>query len=223
MHAIASRSILRCVSMCLIAGLLLPGVVFAQQQDWPMRPAVGSGGEGAEEAVRRYRTQRLSSAYYDPSDTVPAIPYGPKAPEGYRPPPRKDAHAGVRGYRFRSCERCHEGQASNVHTLRANNTCRQCHGGDPIASVGHYFSPMNTIRRHAYVCAKCHEGSSASFATYVVHEPVASAPETRRAFPALYYGYLFMFLLIVGVFIVFIPHGVLWWIREWFVRSERET
>jgi hypothetical protein len=82
---------------------------------------------------------------------------------------------------------------------------------------------MNTIRRHAYVCAKCHEGSSASFATYVVHEPVASAPETRRAFPALYYGYLFMFLLIVGVFIVFIPHGVLWWIREWFVRSERET
>ncbi len=136
-----------------------------------------------DEAERRYRDQIWSSAYYDPSDQVWELRYGPT--REFRPglQPKKDAHVGAKGYSRRSCESCHEGHTNNIHTLRANNTCRQCHGTEPIASSAHYFSPMNPVRRHAYVCAKCHEGSSASFATYVVHAPVPA--EHRDSFPAL--------------------------------------
>ncbi len=159
----------------------------------------------------------------DPGVRLP-LAFGP---QGSRDTPgkrlAKDAHAGVQGYAWRQCQNCHTEQAGNLHTVRADVSCRQCHGQDPMASIDHYFSAMNPIRRHAYVCAKCHEGASASFATYVVHEPVPSAAETAAVFPALYYSDRFMFWLIVGVFIVFIPHGVLWWIREWLARKQREV
>ncbi len=185
-----------------------------------MVPLAGFAATG-DDAVRRYRDYLVSSAYYDPSDAVPMLRYGPQRSDDFRLPARRDAHQGIRGVGFRTCASCHEAQRSNIHSVRGNNTCRQCHGGDPIASVDHYFSPLNPIRRHAYVCAKCHQGASASFATYLVHEPAAGAAETRSAFPALYWSHIFMFLLIVGVFIVMLPHSVLWWVREWFVRKKK--
>lgn len=192
---------------------------------------VAADGEGqvraasaeAADALRRYRDQRLSSAYYDPSGRLPDVPYGPRREARSALSPKKDAHAGVRGYGRRSCESCHEDVTANPHTLRGNMTCRQCHGPDPIASSDHYFSSMNPIRRHAYVCAKCHEGAGASFATYVVHTPDPTAPETRRSFPALYWTEVFMYALIVAVFLIFLPHGVAWWIREWFVNRRKEA
>jgi hypothetical protein len=89
--------------------------------------------------------------------------------------------------------------------------------------VDHYYSALNPIRRHAYVCAKCHEGASASFATYVIHPPAAArALATRSSFPALYWTDWFMTALIIGVFLVFLPHGIAWWVREWFVKRKRE-
>jgi len=191
----------------LLAGLLLlSGAASAQT--------------AADDALRRYRDQIQSSAYYDPSDQVPELRYGPTQEARPGLAPKKDAHVGVKGYGRRSCERCHEEQTNNIHTLRANNTCRQCHGEEPIASSAHYFSPMNPVRRHAYVCAKCHEGSSASFATYVVHAPIPS--EHRGDFPALYWADVFMYALIVSVMVVFLVHGVGWWTREWFVKRKSE-
>ncbi len=75
------------------------------------------------------------------------------------------------------CTSCHEqtakvgahvvhsfGNCVNCHMPRMNIKCVQCHRSQPIFGVHHYYSPMNPIRRHAYVCAKCHEGSTPSFA-----------------------------------------------------------
>lgn len=193
--------------LLLIGLLCLPGAAPAQSD--------------AEDAARRYRDQIRSSAYYDPSDQVPELRYGPTREIRPGLEPRKDAHAGVKDYARRSCESCHEEQTNNTHILRANNTCRQCHGPDPIASIDHYFSPMNPVRRHAYVCAKCHEGASASYATYVTHASIPS--ELRNSFPALYWADVFMYVLIVGVVVIFLVHGVGWWLREWFVKRKSET
>ena len=74
---------------------------------------------------------------------------------------------------------------------------------------------MNPIRRHAYVCAKCHEGSTPSFAGYMVHEPSVISAEARDQFPLLYYGFWFMIILAGGVFAFFIPFTVLWMVREY--------
>ena len=47
----------------------------------PADPVLLTPGFDADAAVRRYHDQRLSSAYYDPSDRVPKLAYGPSAPE----------------------------------------------------------------------------------------------------------------------------------------------
>jgi hypothetical protein len=197
---------------------LLPGLPTATAQE-----EFGALSPEAAEALKRYRDQLLSSAYYDPSDRIPELAFGPKRRQSSAFPPKADAHSGVLGASVRSCESCHAEAASNVHTSRGGATCRQCHGADPIASLDHYFSPMNPIRRHAYVCSKCHQGASASFATYVVHPPAANSELTRESFPALYWSEKLMWLLIVSVLLVFVPHGVAWWIREWFAKRRSEA
>ena len=209
------------VVCALLSALVLLAVLptaMAQQQ------GVGPLGSDADAALHRYRDQLLSSAYYVPSDQVPQLRYGPTGTELPVLAPKRDAHAGVQGYGVRRCVSCHADAVTKSHTLKGNTTCRQCHSEEPIASSEHYFSPMNPIRRHAYVCAKCHEGASASFATYVVHEPRQIAAVVRESFPAMYWAHAFMLALIVTVMAIFLVHGVLWWIREWFVkRSKSET
>jgi hypothetical protein len=81
---------------------------------------------------------------------------------------------------------------------------------------------MNPIRRHAYVCAKCHEGASASYASYVIHEPSAGSLTARTNFPVLYYAYWFMLILLVGTMAFFIPHSILVGLRELLRKKEKE-
>jgi hypothetical protein len=131
-----------------------------------------------------------------------------------------DAHSGIKFYENRRCKECHANNTHDIHTERANLTCRQCHGQEPIASIDQYYSPMNPIRRHAYVCSKCHEGASASFASYVIHEPDAGSSSTKTGFPALYYSYWFMLALLAGTLSFFIPHTILMGLREMFRRKK---
>ncbi|MEJ2155391.1 MAG: hypothetical protein P8X96_08650 [Desulfobacteraceae bacterium] len=197
------------------------------------------GAQGAEEvasAIRRYKEREASTGYYEEYEVLPRrqrpfveipgvkrgiFPYSPSAAQVRIRTRLADSHRGIKFYESRRCEACHVRETMDNHTVRANLTCRQCHGGEPIASIDHYYSPLNPIRRHAYVCSKCHEGASASFASYVVHEPVPGATETRTAFPTLYYAYWFMLLLLLGTLVFFIPHSVLTGLRELFGRKRK--
>ena len=125
-----------------------------------------------------------------------------------------DSHWGLLFYKDRTCIRCHPKQARNLHRIRAKITCRQCHGEDPIAGNSHYNSLMHPRRRYVLVCAKCHEGSSPSFATYVVHEPIPIAKTTQKAFPLLFYCVWAMVAIAVGTFAAFLHHTLLWGLRE---------
>ena len=125
-----------------------------------------------------------------------------------------DVHVGLKFYEQYTCIECHMHQARNVHTDRGGNTCRQCHGPEPIPAINHYYSPMNPIRRHAYVCAKCHEGANDLFATYVNHEPDALSLETLESFPSFFYANWFMILLLVGTMAFFLPHSLMALLQE---------
>ena len=130
-----------------------------------------------------------------------------------------DAHEGVADYSPQArCQKCHKPQTKDLHGLRMDIACVQCHRNVPVAGVFHYYSPLNPIRRHAYVCAKCHEGATPSFSSYVVHEPNPLASEARDRFPLLYYAVWFMLILAGGVFVIFLPYTALWWLRELFSR-----
>lgn len=125
-----------------------------------------------------------------------------------------DSHVGIPYYRFKRCEDCHQGTARSSHAAHAGITCRQCHGPEPVASINHFFSRLNPMRRHAYVCAKCHENARASFAIFVVHEPAPLSTQAAQEFKALSWMSWAMHGLLLGVFLLFVPHTALWLVRE---------
>jgi hypothetical protein len=199
-------------------------------------PAV-SAQEEVTSAIRRYKQYEFSTGYYEeyeakprrqrPLVSVPGVsqglfPYSPSGAEVRNRARLADSHQGIKFYDRRRCEECHVKETMDIHTVRANLTCRQCHGGEPIASLEHYYSPLNPIRKHAFVCAKCHEGASASYAAYVVHEPAPGSPEARNTFPGLYYAYWFMLLLLAGTLAFFVPHTFFVGLRELFRKKRKE-
>jgi len=208
----------------LAAILLLPQAAFSQEE--------------VASAIRRYKEREASTGYYEqyevrprherPFVSIPGVrqgifPYSPSAAQVRTRSRMADSHLGIKFYRHRRCEDCHSKETRDIHTPRANLTCRHCHGGEPVAGINFYYSPLNPLRRHAYVCAKCHEGSSASFASYVVHEPAPGALAARPSFPVLYYSYWFMVLLLVGTLVFFIPLSFLVGLRELFTKKENAT
>ena len=196
--------------ICLLGVLLMALPAFGQVMDVPEEMA-GTG-------------------YFRDQDTLPGafrfyrqLPGGGGGLWGLGPNRRKisrssfkmDAHDGVADYSPEvRCKKCHIPQTKDLHYLRMGITCVQCHRSQPIAGVFHYYSSLNPIRRHAYVCAKCHEGATPSFASYMVHEPNPIASETRDSFPLFYYGVWIMLILAVGVFVIFLPYTAFWWMRE---------
>jgi len=197
--------------------------------------------EEVTSSIRRYKDRELSTGYYEEYEVkprrarpfvgvpevqrryTPIAPYQPRA--AIEPDVRsrmEDSHAGIQFYELRRCEECHQKEARQSHTTRGNLTCRQCHGGEPIAGINYYYSPLNPIRRHAYVCAKCHEGANTSFATYLVHERTGEAP-TRKTFPSLYYSGWFMYLLIVGTMAFFGLHTLIWVGKETYHYIQEKT
>lgn len=185
-----------------------------------------------------HQYEQASSGFFRESDTIPGAyrlylqrpesrggfwGLGPGEPDLKRSSFTADAHVGLDHYSTRrNCEGCHEAQRYSLHSSRGGVACVQCHRGEPIAGIHHYYSNMNPIRRHAYVCAKCHEGATASFATYVVHEPSPLAASTKQEFPLFYYVTWIMVILAVGVFVVFIPYVTLWGLRELFALFGRK-
>ncbi|MBU0971252.1 MAG: cytochrome c family protein [Proteobacteria bacterium] len=200
-------------------------------------PAASSAQEEAASPTMRYKQYEVSTGYYEAYEVKPRhqspfveipglargiFPYSP-AGAGVRNRSRlSDSHQGIQFYDHRRCEDCHLEQTKGNHMVRANLTCRQCHGGEPIASIRHYYSPMNPIRRHAYICSKCHEGASASYAGYVVHEPNPAMAGTLKTFPALFYAFWIMIAIALGTFVVFLPHTILWGLRELLSKKRRD-
>ena len=204
------------------------GVLFAL-------PPPASAQEEVASSIRRYKEKETSTGYYEeyevrprrqrpfveiPGVQVGLFPYSPAAAEVRVRTRLADSHMGIAFYTDKTCVACHPQEAKDIHTVRANLTCRQCHGGEPIASIQYFNSPMNPIRKHAYVCAKCHEGSSASFASYIIHEPAPGSVAALKSFPILYFVYWFMTVLLVGTLAFFIPHSFLTGVRELFTRKK---
>jgi hypothetical protein len=214
--------------------ILISGAVLLLVLIFTPKNATAQGEEVAS-ALRRYKEYEVSTGYYEqyearprherPMVQVPGVSqglfrYSPSAASVRIRTYLADSHWGIKFYDNRRCEDCHVEQTRDMHTVRAKLTCRQCHGGEPIASIQHYFSPMNPIRKHAYVCAKCHEGASASYAAYIIHEPSAGSLVAKTTFPILYYAYWFMLILLVGTLAFFIPHSFLTGLRELFRKKQ---
>lgn len=184
----------------------------------------------AEEVMRRvYSDRRMSTGFYEDNDVASthyisfkggpvlykklfALQQGPESV--HMRTFLADAHWGIQIYRLQTCIDCHPQQVRNIHVVRAGITCRQCHGDKPVPGINYYYSRMNPTRRHAYVCAKCHESANISYSTYLIHEPNPAHLNTMRTFPALFFVFWLFVIIAAGTFAVFLPHTFLWGFRE---------
>ncbi len=83
--------------------------------------------------------------------------------------------------------------------------CWDCHGSHDILPQNDPVSALSSKNLIA-TCAKCHPGATESFTKFYAH-----AEETNREkYPVLYYTYVFMTLLLIGVFTFFLTHTFLW-------------
>jgi hypothetical protein len=188
--------------LCLAALFLVTEVIL---------PTLAPAQEEVASYIRRYKDREVSTGFYEqyevkprrmaPLVEVPGVtrgmfPYSPTAAKVRTRTRLADSHWGIRFYQRRRCEDCH------IRETR-------------------YYSPFNPIRKHAYVCAKCHEGANASYASYLVHTPNPALAATQKTFPLLFYVFWFMIVLAGGTFAVFLPHTALWGIRELFMKKEK--
>ncbi len=187
-----------------------------------------SAQEEVTSKIYRYR-ERVATGYYEGYEVSPRraraivkrqgierglFPLGRSAATVRTRARLADSHRGLNFYERSTCIECHPEQARNLHSVRAEITCRQCHGSEPIAAINHYYSPMNPIRRHAYVCSKCHEGANSGFAGFYVHEPIGTSLSTLETFPLLFYTSWGMLFLLVGTLAFFVPHALMVGLRE---------
>ena len=199
-----------------LAGLIisLPGPVWAQgevtSKIYRYRERVATGYyEGYEVSPRRGR-----AILPGPGTRRDLFPFGSTSAAVRIRTRLPDSHRGLKFYYRSTCIECHPEEARNIHSVRAGINCRQCHGPEPIPAIKHYFAAMNPIRRHAYVCAKCHEGANVRFATYLIHEPPAQSDAAKERFIVLYYAYWLMMFLLASVLAFFVPHGFMVVLQE---------
>ncbi|MEK6693186.1 MAG: hypothetical protein AABY44_07145 [Nitrospirota bacterium] len=96
--------------------------------------------------------------------------------------------------------------------------CSDCHGSHNILPVSDRDSTLSG-ERILDTCMKCHPKATVGFTKYFAH-----AEEHNRAkYPLLYYTYLFMTLLLLGVFAFFFTHTALWAYRSLMERIRKRS
>jgi predicted CXXCH cytochrome family protein len=97
----------------------------------------------------------------------------------------------------------YHGQVTSLGYARTAK-CADCHGAHAILPAADPRSPVAPGNIVA-TCRKCHPGANERFAQYDPH----ANPKTSRH-PLLRYSARFMHWLLIGVFIFFVPHTLLW-------------
>jgi hypothetical protein len=89
-------------------------------------------------------------------------------------------------------------------------TCSACHGAHSIFAADTALS-MVSDARVVETCRACHEHADAGFVLYDSHPD----PLDRERNPPLFFSFVFMNTLLIGVLGVFTLHTALWWLRLW--------
>jgi cytochrome b subunit of formate dehydrogenase len=126
------------------------------------------------------------------------------------------------------CGSCHEdlaetyletmhGKAYKLGYLEAAK-CSDCHGAHAIQSIN---SPASSVgpRKVVETCRKCHADANVRFTGYLTH----ATHHDPKKYPALFYTYWAMTILLVGVFGFFGVHTILWLPRSFRAMLSRRT
>ncbi len=87
--------------------------------------------------------------------------------------------------------------------------CFDCHGHHDILPQSDPASHINPANR-LETCRKCHPGAGPKFASFITHADYFD----RQGYPVLFYTFLAMTALLIGVFAFFGLHTLLWVLRS---------
>ena len=87
--------------------------------------------------------------------------------------------------------------------------CSDCHGSHQIRAISDRQSSVSGTNLVS-TCRKCHPKANENFVLYSPH----GDPTDKEKYPRLYYATLFMEGLLIGVFVFFGLHAVLWLLRS---------
>ncbi len=107
-----------------------------------------------------------------------------------------------------------------VHSLGYGYTakCYDCHGSHAVQRVADVTSSVHPDNRLT-TCRQCHANATQGFATF---EPHATTHDRER-YPYMWWTAKFMMALILGVFLFFWTHCLLWFYREYKDRKEGKS
>lgn len=110
----------------------------------------------------------------------------------------------------------YHGKVSKLGYLKAAK-CYDCHGSHDILRT---TDPESRLSRKNIVktCQKCHSGSNRRFAGYLTH----ATHHNRLRYPILFYTFWSMMLLLIGTFIFFGIHTLLWLPRSFAEMRKRK-
>ncbi len=167
-------------------------------------------------------------ATFDSSSHGRAFASGKKTNTGHAAPVCIDCHAGHKIVAARDsvwfrgvvaeCGSCHErltktyfetyhGQVTELG-FGLTAKCSDCHTAHSMLPPTDPRSSVNAANLVA-TCSKCHAGANAKFVQYMPH----GDPQNRAKNPGLFWVWLFMTSLLVGVFSFFGLHTFLWLMR----------
>jgi len=95
--------------------------------------------------------------------------------------------------------------------------CADCHRGHDILPKTDPKSGLHPANLEKS-CGACHRGFHPRFASYIAHPDY----HDRENYPALYWAFIFMEILLGGVFIFFWTHTALWWRKVYWEKHRRE-
>ncbi len=120
------------------------------------------------------------------------------------------------------CGKCHEDRIEHYRETfhgkalalgRPNvAACYDCHGHHDIVPVTDPTSRLNGDAK-LKTCQQCHPHATANFTGYIAHADHTN----RKLYPTLYWTFILMTMIVVGTFMFFGAHTVLWLVRSIFV------
>ena len=114
-------------------------------------------------------------------------------------------------------EETYHGKVSKVGYPAPVAGCADCHGSHNILPPDNPQSALS-VENRAAMCGKCHSGFNPRFASYIAHPDYGNP----KKYPVLYAASIFMIVLIVGVFIFFWTHTLLWWRKSYWETCVRK-
>ncbi len=116
------------------------------------------------------------------------------------------------------CGKCHEDRIEHYRETFHGKAlalgrsgvaaCYDCHGHHDIVPVSDPNSRLSAERK-LDTCKQCHPSAGPQFTGYLAHADHTN----RKLYPVLYWTFIFMTMIVVGTFLFFGAHTILWLAR----------